>query len=254
MNKMMAAKYTNIDNLTWELLIAKRKKNLAQEACSLYLEGLERLKLPQYHVPDCEEMNALISNFTNWRMTPATQLITSSRYYTMLANCQFPAVTDIRPFSAIDYYAHDKPDVIHEFFGHGPFLIHAEFSNCMQRLATLALTFSVKEQALLGRLFWFTIEFGLVQTPDGLRTYGAGIIPSEEETHNALYEVNANRREFNLVDILKTPIIAAQKQKIYYVIDNLETLFALNRADLSNALFKVSKCSHHSEDKSHALP
>lgn len=238
---MINSNYTSDDHLTWKVLIANRKSNLEHEACDIYLTGLSNLKLPETRVPSCQEVNDLMSEFSDWRMVPTAELITSSRYYNMLANCKFPAITDIRPSQEIEYYVNEKPDVIHEYFGHGPFLIHTEYSDFMRNLAKLALQFSLKEQALLGRLFWFTIEFGLVQTKDGLRIYGAGIIPSRDESHYALYDSRADRREFNLVDILRTPIIATQKQNIYYVIESLESLYSLNKADLLNALLKSAR-------------
>jgi phenylalanine-4-hydroxylase len=214
-------------------------KTLGKEACSLYLNGLEKLKLPTTYIPTYQEMNRILQSFTNWRIVPTTELITSSNYFNMLANCEFPAITTIRPLNEIDYYTNAKPDVIHEFFGHAPFLINADYANFMQRLAKLALTYSIEEQILFGRLFWFTIEFGLIQTVDGLRVYGAGIIPSESETKYALYDANVERREFNLIDILRTPYSAIRKQKVYYIITSFDDLFAISYADLSYDLSRA---------------
>lgn len=228
-------KYNQIENLTWELLINNRKKSLAKEACDTYLTGLEDLKLPSTYVPSLQEMNSLIQNFTNWRIVSTTELVTHSNYYRMLANYEFPAVLTIRPFQQINYYENKEPDVIHEYFGHGPFLIHSIFSDFMHKLAKFALTRSPTEQILLGRLFWFTIEFGLIQTTEGLKIYGAGIVPSQDETQNALHSDKVERREFNLVDVLRTPL-SYSKLKFYYVIENFSTLFELNDADLSRAL------------------
>lgn len=235
----MHFKYTKNEHSTWELLISNRMTNLKKEACNLYLTGLHNLKLPTTYIPTYQEMNSLLQGFTNWRIVPTTELITSSNYFKMLANCEFPAITSIRPLHEIDYYSSAKPDVIHEYFGHAPFLINTDYANFMQRLAKLALTRSKKEQVLLGRLFWFTIEFGLIQTEEGLRVYGAGIIPSKSETQHALYDTNVERREFTLTDVLRTPYSALKKQKIYYVMPSFEDLFALSYADLSDDLSRA---------------
>jgi len=192
--------------------------------------------LPTHHIPSCHEINCLLKDLTDWRIVPMNDLITSSAYYTMLAHCEFPAITTIQSKKDIEYYANPKPDVIHEYFGHAPFLANTEFANFMQRLAKLSLTYSKSEQALLGRLFWFTIEFGLIQTADGLRVYGAGIIPSHYETQRALYDSNVERKEFNVIDILRTPISATKTQNKYYVISSFDELFALSYADLSHDL------------------
>ena len=233
---MLTVQYTQTEHLTWSMLINKRKKSLKNEASYLYLSSLEQLGLPETYIPTCLEMNDLIQRHTNWCMVPTTLLVTASNYFSMLATCKFPVITTIRPIQEMDYYCSEKPDVMHEYFGHGPFLIHAEYSNFMQKLAKIALCYSLKKQLLLSRLFWFTIEFGLIQTSDGLRAYGAGIIPSQSEMHYALYDKRVERREFNLVDILRTPIRATQMQKIYYVIESFNSLFGLVNADLSHAL------------------
>jgi len=160
--------YTPIENQTWELLINSRKKNLANEACDIYLKSLLDLKLPTTYVPSHQEMNHLIQPFTDWRMVPTRELVPYIDYYQMLANYQFPAITTIRPLQQIKYYENKNPDVIHECFGHGPFLIHPEFSTFMHLLAKFSLTRSSQEQILLGRLFWYTTEFGLIETPQDL--------------------------------------------------------------------------------------
>lgn len=232
----MKISYTQIEHLTWHLLINERIKNLEKEACDIYLTSFRHLQLPTNNIPTYLEMNKLINIFSNWRMVPVNKLVTASDYYKMLAQCQFPTITTIRSLSEIEFYISEKPDIVHEYLGHGPFLIHPEYSNFMQQLAKIALMFSVKEQILLARLFWFTIEFGLIQTNDGLRAYGAGIIPSQTESQYALFDPAVDRREFNLIDILRTPIVTNRLQKIYYIITSFDCLFALINTELSHAL------------------
>lgn len=231
--------YTKTDHSTWQVLTTKRRKSLSNEACDLYLKGLNDLHLPSDHIPDHLEMNKLIQRFTAWEMIPTNELITAVDYFKMLAQCQFPAITSIRPNQEINFFTSVKPDVIHEYFGHGPLLINTDFAHFMQRLAQIATTFKTHEQVLLGRLFWFTTEFGLIQTQNGLRVYGAGIIPSETETLHALYNPDVERRPFNLVDILRTPFTAIDKQKIYYVIPGFDVLYSILESDLRMAVEKA---------------
>lgn len=240
-------KYTRIENLTWELLLRNRKDKLATEACDIYLTSLDNLKLPLEYVPSFQEMNQLIQKVADWKMIPTKELVTYTDYYTMLANHEFPAITTIRPLEQIHYYENKEPDVIHEYFGHGPFLIHDQFSKFMNNLAKFALTRSSYEQVLLGRLFWFTIEFGLIQTAQGLKVYGAGIIPSQDETWHALHENNTKRQAFNLVDVLRTPI-SYSKHKVYYVIESFNDLYALNDDLLSQALLKARELGNLSSN------
>lgn len=231
--------YTPSENLTWQRLLAKRQASLPEQACEMYLQGLENLQLPLAHIPTPLEMNKKIQRFSLWKLIPSTILIPSAPYFRMLARCQFPVITSIRPSDAIAYYQSPKPDLIHEYVGHAPYLTIAPFTQFMQRMAQIATTYALAEQRLLARLFWFTLEFGLIDTPQGLRAYGAGILPSEDESEHALYSKHAERREFNLLDVLRTPISATEKQKVYFVIARFEDLFSLHQKDLSHALAQV---------------
>lgn len=233
----MQEKYSEIDHSVWKTLINMRMLSIEKEACLLYVEGLRRLQLPLSYIPSCEKMNQLIQRFSTWEMIPSNRLIPCAEYFMMLSQNQFPAITSIRPTDQIYYYNNPDPDVIHEYLGHGPFLINPDFANFMQKLATIAKSYPEKEQMFFGRLFWFTVEFGLIETEQGLRAYGAGIIPSATETKQALYNLHAERREFNLVDIMRTPI----KNKVYYVIPDFETLFSIVDEDLNSCLVQARR-------------
>lgn len=242
----MNALYTKTEHKTWELLLSRRMQNVNNEACEMYLEGLQNLKLPLTYIPAYEELNLSIQRYTDWRLVPTTELITSVEYFRMLANRQFPAITSIRPRKELDFYTSPKPDVVHEYFGHGPYLTNKSFTQFMQKLAELATRYSAKQQILLGRLFWFTIEFGLIQTTQGLRVYGAGILPSKTETYHALYDPDVERRPFNLLDILRAPFTAVKKQRIYYIIPDFDLLYAVLEEDLSGILAQAQEMGNRS--------
>lgn len=233
--------YSTSEHKTWELLLSRRMQHINNEACEIYLDGLKHLKLPLSYIPSYKELNWSIKKYTDWQLVPATELITAVEYFRMLANCQFPAIISIRPRKEMDFYTSPKPDVIHEYMGHGPYLTNKSFTQFMQKLAQIATNYSIQQQILLGRLFWFTIEFGLIQTSQGLRVYGAGILPSREETYHALYNPDVERRAFNLLDILRTPFTAVKKQRIYYVIPDFDTLYSISETELSCALAQVQR-------------
>lgn len=241
--------YKHSEHVTWQTLITERKASIENEACELYLEGLDNLELPITHIPDISEINQSIKRYTNWQVVATNSLIKATEYYRMLANCEFPAVTSVRPHNEIDFYRSAKPDVIHEYFGHGPFLTNVNFTNFMQRLSKMALNFNSSEQVLLARLFWFTLEFGLIKTSKGLKVYGAGIIPSKEETQYALIDREVDRREFNLVDILRTTFSATEKQKIYYIIPSFDILYSLSALDINRALQATIRLGSFKKDK-----
>lgn len=245
MPKNLTQKYTPDDNKTWSSLLIRRKEALPVEACEIYLQGLENLQLPISRIPRVAEINKLIQPFSEWRMVPRTELISPRSYFKMLAEFKFPVITSIRPRDAIDYYSSPKPDVIHEYFGHAPFLTIAAYANFLQRLAQKAMSYDAEQQILLGRLFWFTIEFGLINTPLGLRVFGAGIIPSKSETKHALYDISAVRKPLNILDILCTPISFLTKQKNYYIIPNLDALYSLLDQDLSPYLSRALEYTKH---------
>lgn len=233
--------YTRSEHKTWALLLSRRLENIEKEACDIWLEGLANLKLPLSCIPDYQELNQTIQQYTDWKLFPAEELITAVAYFRMLSNCQFPAITSIRPRKEIDFYTSPKPDVVHEYLGHGPYLTNKKMTKFMQKLATLATEYTPKQQVYLGRLFWFTIEFGLIETPKGLRAYGAGILPSQMETWHALSDSAVERRPFDLAEILRTPFSAVRKQRIYYVLPDFDTLYDISRAELSSALAEASE-------------
>ena len=237
----MNTTYSKSEHKTWEILLSRRMQNINNEACEMYLEGFNNLKLPLTYIPGYEELNDSIRQYTDWQLVPTSELITSVEYFRMLANCQFPAITSIRSRKEIDFYTSPKPDVVHEYFGHGPYLTDKNFTRFMQKLAAMAADYSPRQQALLGRLFWYTIEFGLIQTAQGLRAYGAGILPSKTETYHALHNPEVERRPFNLLEVLRTTFSAVKKQRIYYIIPGFEVLYSVLDEDLSDALEQAEK-------------
>ena len=170
-------------------------------------------------------------------------MISPDKFFTLLANKQFPAATFIRTRKELDYL--QEPDMFHEIFGHCPLLATQHYADFVQAYGELALKANPKERIKLLRLFWLTIEFGLVETPKGLRIYGGGILSSKEETIYALESDTPERKPFNTVEALRTPYRIDIKQPIYFIIKNMDTLFELLQADIMSYVRQATELGDH---------
>lgn len=213
-------------------------EQLPRYAAPVYLEALERLALPQDHIPQCHEVSRCLLATSGWRMVPVPALIDFSTFFAMLARRQFPAASFIRSQREMDYLK--EPDIFHEILGHAPLLTNPDYADFVQAYGVAGCRASPREQAWLARLFWFTIEFGLLHTDTGTRALGAGIVSSRTELRYALEDPAVEHRAFNEIDILRTPYRIDILQPVYYVLDNLEQLFQLAHKDL-NALVRKAR-------------
>ncbi|HFB66194.1 MAG TPA: phenylalanine 4-monooxygenase, partial [Aeromonadales bacterium] len=152
-------------------------------------------------------------------------VIPFEEFFTLLANKKFPAATFIRTPEDIDYL--QEPDIFHEIFGHCPLLTNPVFADFSEQYGKLGVKASKKERIYLARIFWFTVEFGLIETAKGLRIYGAGILSSKGESEYALESHVPERRPFDALTILRTPYRIDIFQTIYYVIQNFQDIFSV---------------------------
>ena len=149
---------------------------LKGRACDEFIRGLALLNLPNDRVPQLHEINAVLASTTGWQVVQVPALINFDSFFKLLANKQFPVATFIRSNEDFDYL--QEPDVFHEIFGHCPLLTDPAFAHFTHTYGKLGYAASPKERQYLARLYWFTVEFGLVKTADGLRIYGGGILSS----------------------------------------------------------------------------
>ena len=262
--------YANDENIMWQKLLARQAKQLPNRACTEYLDGLAKLKLPSTHIPQLRDIDEVLQATTGWQTAAVPALISFGKFFTLLANKSFPVATFIRRPEDMDYI--EEPDIFHEIVGHCPLLTHPAFATFNETYGKLGLNASKDERLFLARLYWFTIEFGLVgQTPESRRIYGGGILSSPSETIYALSgdsqsdsqpksksmpslkpALQPQYRAFDLLDVLRTPYRIDHIQPIYYVIDNLDTLFDIVNSDImrvvkqamSLGLFKPSYPEH----------
>lgn len=237
--------YSADENAMWQALLERQATQIPNRACSAYLEGLEKLNLPLTHIPQLHDIDEILQATTGWQTAAVPALISFGKFFKLLANKSFPVATFIRRFEDMDYI--EEPDIFHEIVGHCPLLTHPAFAAFNETYGKLGLNASKEERWFLARLYWFTIEFGLVGSrPDNRRIYGGGILSSPSET---VYALNGNEklhqskhqqqpqnqpehRPFDLLDVLRTPYRIDHIQPIYYVIDDLDTLFDIVDSDI----------------------
>ena len=233
--------YPESEHAVWQQLITRQLAALPGRACDEYLDGLAQLALPTDRIPQLADINRVLQRRSGWRVAQVPALISFDHFFSLLATQQFPVATFIRTPQDLDYI--QEPDIFHEVFGHCPMLIHPSFAEFTHTYGRLGLSASPQQRAFLARLYWLTVEFGLVDTPRGVRIYGGGILSSYAETRYCLQGDGAGsggkgaadtprRRPFAVQDALRTPYRIDILQPVYYVIERLETLYQLTRTDL----------------------
>ncbi len=220
--------YSQEEHTIWRELLTRQALSIQGRACQAYLDGLQKLDLPQ-HIPQLADIDKVLQANTGFKTAPVPALISFGRFFELLANKSFPVATFIRSREDFDYI--QEPDIFHEIVGHCPLLTHPAFAHFTQTYGKLGLKANKTVRVYLARLYWFTMEFGLINTTEGLRIYGGGILSSPAETEYAL-SGKPEYRPFHLNDILRTPYRIDKIQPIYYVIDSPDVLFGLDETTL----------------------
>jgi phenylalanine-4-hydroxylase len=215
--------YTPEENEVWRLLYERQIKILPGRACDEHITGVELLQFTPDTIPQLPDVNRILQEATGWQVSPVKALISAKEFFTLLANKSFPAATFIRRMEELDYVK--EPDIFHELFGHAPLLTNPVYADFMHSYGQLALAMNKENWPLLLRLFWFTVEFGLIDTPQGLRAYGGGILSSKEETIYSVENDLPKRVLFNPLQAFRTPYRIDMLQPLYYVIGNYQQLF-----------------------------
>lgn len=222
--------YSATEHSTWATLIQRQLAAVESVACAEFLDGLSALKLPTDRIPQLPDVNRRLRATTGWEVAAVPALIPFSEFFALLAARRFPAATFIRRPDELDYL--QEPDIFHEIFGHVPMLMHPDFADFTAYYGQLGLQAEPAERVYLARLYWFTVEFGLIQRHQGLQIYGGGILSSIGETQYALEPGPARHSPFELDAVLRTPYRIDIMQPQYYLLDNFRTLLDLTRMDL----------------------
>ncbi len=218
------------EDAIWHDLVKRQLDVINDRACDAYLHGLTLLDLPLDRVPQLPEINKVLMETTGWQVQPVPALIDFDRFFDLLANKKFPVATFLRTRDEFDYL--QEPDFFHEIFGHCAMLTNADFAAFTEHYGKLSQAATSKQRAYLARLYWFTVEFGLVKEGQKLKIYGGGILSSPAETMYALGGDLAVRERFDLQTVLRTPYRIDIMQPKYYVIDELSELFQISQENL----------------------
>ena len=217
------ARYSEVEHQTWDTLYARQMKILPGRAAQVFLDGLAALDLNTGGIPDFEVMNPKLQALTGWTVVCVPGLVPDEVFFDHLANRRFPSGQFIRRPDQLDYL--QEPDIFHDVFGHVPMLTNPDFAAYMeaygkggQRAAALGMLPN------LARLYWYTVEFGLMREDDALRIYGAGIVSSATESVFCLEDASPNRLGFDLERVMKTLYRIDDFQQVYFVIDTIEQL------------------------------
>ncbi len=211
------------EHAMWDKLFARQSEMLPGRAADAFLRGMDVLKLTKPGIPDYRELNARLMAATGWKVVAVPGLVPDAVFFDHLANRRFPAGNFIRTPEQLDYL--QEPDVFHDVFGHVPMLADPVFADYMVAYGQGGLR-SLGFGALdhLARLYWYTVEFGLIQQPDGMRIYGAGIVSSYAESVFALDDPSPNRICFDLLRVMRTKYRIDDFQQNYFVIPSLDQL------------------------------
>jgi phenylalanine-4-hydroxylase len=222
--------YSDEEQAIWCDLYAQQIPSTRQYADDTYLKGLDLLEMPADRIPQCLEITEHLMPLTGWCVAPVPALIGFGRFFTMLAEKTFPAASFIRSRADYDYI--EEPDIFHEIFGHTPLLTDPRFAQFSNTIGKVGQQVEPADYSWLIRLYWFTIEFGLTVENGHYKALGSGLTSSPTEL---IYSVNSpvpERREFNIIDILRTPYRIDIHQPIYFVLENIDDLFQAAERDL----------------------
>jgi phenylalanine-4-hydroxylase len=218
------ADYTADEHAVWDILYARQRAMLPGRAADAFLHGLEVLDLGRGGIPDFERLSEELQALTGWRIVAVPCLVPDAIFFEHLANRRFPAGAFIRKREQLDYI--QEPDVFHDVFGHVPMLCDPVFGDYMQAYGKGGLR-ALGHDCLknLAALYWYTVEFGLIHSPQGLRIYGAGIVSSFAESVFALEDASPNRIHFDLERVMLTDYRIDDFQQSYFVINDYAELF-----------------------------
>ena len=212
----------------WDRLFARQAAMLPNRVVPAFMEGLDVLRMTKPGVPNFDELNARLGDATGWQVVAVPGLVPDEVFFEHLANRRFVAGRFIRTPEQIDYL--QEPDIFHDVFGHVPLLAHPVFADYMQaygeggmRAAKLGMIDA------LARLYWYTVEFGLIRDGGALKLYGAGIVSSHAESIFALEDPSPHRIGFNLERVMRTRYRIDDFQQNYFVIDSFDDLLAQTR-------------------------
>jgi phenylalanine-4-hydroxylase len=224
------AGYSHEQHGVWAELVERVYPELEKHAAREYLEGFEIIGLQRDRLPDLSLVSARLEPRTGWNSTPVSGFLPAPAFFEMLATRRFPTTTWLRSRDSLEYTP--EPDIFHDVFGHVPMHAHSVFADFLERYGRVCATISdelVLEK--LGRLFWYTVEFGVIRQDAQIKIYGSGLISSHGECMN-LMSGRCAIHDFSLDEVLRTPVKVDELHKLLFAVDNFEQIYdAMNEAE-----------------------
>lgn len=216
--------YTSEDQQVWKILFDRQFPALPKAATEEFLTGLEKVNFTAEAIPNFEKTNKILKDLTGWEIYAVPGIVEDALFFDLMANRKFPATTRVRKMSELDYL--EEPDMFHDVFAHIPLLANQAFVDFLQAISQFGQEWVGDEWAihLLSRIYWFTIEFGLIRENGELRIYGAGILSSSGETQFSLSDA-PNHFAYDVDQILDTPYRKDKMQENYFIIESYEQLY-----------------------------
>jgi phenylalanine-4-hydroxylase len=228
------ASYTREDHATWATLFERQREILVHRACREFIDNQHEFGMSPDAIPRFDDLNRVLKKATGWVLIGVEGLLPELTFFEHLANRRFPVTWWIRKPEQIDYIS--EPDLFHDLFGHVPLLLNPVFADYMEAYGKGGVkAHGIGAEALvnLTRLYWYTVEFGLIKQSDGLRIYGSGIVSSKGESIHCLESPAPNRLGFDMQRIMRTRYRIDTYQKTYFVIDSFEQLMDATRPDFT---------------------
>ena len=211
----------------WAELVSRRMPVLREHACQEYLDGFHTLGIRSDSIPNLAEINQRLEPKTGWNATPVSGFLPPDAFFEMLAARRFPTTTWLRSRQSLEYTP--EPDIFHDVFGHVPMHAHPVFADFLQQYGKVCAGLRDKDSLeRMGRLFWFTVEFGVIRQAGRIRLYGSGLISSHGESNHVIQAANGGGpeiRDFNLDQVMNQEFIVSEMQKVLYAVDSFEQIY-----------------------------
>lgn len=235
---------TEEEHAIWRLLFERQAGILRDRAVPAFIDGLTGLGIAAEGVPNFERLSDVLEKATGWRIVCVPGLVPDEVFFRHLSERRFPSTSFIRTRAQLDYL--QEPDVFHDIYGHVPLLMNPVFADYMQAYGQAGLRASSRNSLHnLARLYWYTVEFGLIATDDGLRIYGSGIASSKGESIYALESPKPNRLGFDLKRVMRTTYRIDDFQETYFVIRSFDALFKETAQDFQPIYDEMATASDY---------
>src|ERR1700761_5556256 len=220
--------YTPDQHAVWAELVSRRMPQLKEHACAEYLDGFNQIGLREDAIPNLAEVNKRLGPRTGWNATPVSGFLPPDAFFEMLAARQFPTTTWLRKRDSLEYTP--EPDIFHDVFGHVPMHAHPVFADFLQQYGRVCLRLINDKDKLekMGRLFWFTVEFGVIRQKGQIKLYGSGLISSHGESTHVIHRSSDGGpeiRDFDLDAVLNQEFLVSEMQKVLYAVESFDQIY-----------------------------